>query len=133
MEITPQLDQIGVVVSDMAASLTFYRLLGLPLPDGSDDAPHVDVELRGGIRFALDADSTVRSFHPQWEPSAGSNRVGLAFLVSEPSAVDALYAQLTGAGYAGVLPPFDAFWGQRYATVNDPDGNGVDLFAPLPS
>ncbi|MFL6036949.1 MAG: glyoxalase, partial [Gaiellaceae bacterium] len=27
--------------------------------------------------------------------------------------------------------PFDAFWGQRYATVVDPDGNAVDLFAPL--
>jgi uncharacterized glyoxalase superfamily protein PhnB len=29
--------------------------------------------------------------------------------------------------------PFDAFWGQRYATVLDPDGNTVDLFAPLGS
>jgi uncharacterized glyoxalase superfamily protein PhnB len=25
----------------------------------------------------------------------------------------------------------DAFWGQRYATVLDPDGNSVDLFASL--
>lgn len=24
-----------------------------------------------------------------------------------------------------------AFWGQRYAVVRDPDGNDVDLFAPL--
>jgi catechol 2,3-dioxygenase-like lactoylglutathione lyase family enzyme len=27
--------------------------------------------------------------------------------------------------------PYDAFWGQRYANVADPDGNAVDLFAPL--
>ncbi|MGZ8752484.1 MAG: VOC family protein, partial [Acidimicrobiia bacterium] len=24
-----------------------------------------------------------------------------------------------------------AFWGQRYATIHDPDDNAVDLFAPL--
>ena len=35
------------------------------------------------------------------------------------------------AGHRGHLEPFDAFWGQRYATVLDPDGNGVDLYAPL--
>ena len=27
--------------------------------------------------------------------------------------------------------PWDAFWGQRYAQIHDPDGNVVDLFAPL--
>jgi uncharacterized glyoxalase superfamily protein PhnB len=45
--------------------------------------------------------------------------------------VDALYEELVGSGYEGELKPWDAFWGQRYAVVLDPDGNGVDLFAPL--
>ena len=35
------------------------------------------------------------------------------------------------AGHRSHLAPFDAFWGQRYATLLDPDGNPVDLFAPL--
>ena len=35
--------------------------------------------------------------------------------------------------WAAKLEPFDAFWGQRYATVLDPDGNAVDLFAPSPA
>ena len=43
-----------------------------------------------------------------------------------------MYEELVGAGYHGELKPWDAFWGQRYAVVHDPDGNGVDLFAPLP-
>jgi uncharacterized glyoxalase superfamily protein PhnB len=30
-----------------------------------------------------------------------------------------------------VKEPWDAFWGQRYAAVGDPDGNLIDLFAPL--
>jgi uncharacterized glyoxalase superfamily protein PhnB len=53
---------------------------------------------------------------------------GLAFDFTE---VDSLYAELTGAGYAGHLEPWDAFWGQRYAVVKDPDGNDVALFARL--
>jgi uncharacterized glyoxalase superfamily protein PhnB len=45
--------------------------------------------------------------------------------------VDARYAELTAAGYEGHLKPFDAFWGQRYAVVHDPDGNAVDLYAAV--
>jgi uncharacterized glyoxalase superfamily protein PhnB len=45
--------------------------------------------------------------------------------------VDSLYAELTGAGYEGHLAPWDAFWGQRYAVLRDPDGNDVALFAAL--
>ena len=44
-----------------------------------------------------------------------------------------MFAELVAAGYDGHLEPWDAFWGQRYASVRDPDGNGVDLFAPLPT
>ena len=33
----------------------------------------------------------------------------------------------------GLQEPFDAPWGMRYATVTDPAGNGVDLYADLPS
>ena len=60
-------------------------------------------------------------------------RVALAFALPDPAAVDAAYAELTAAGHHGELEPFDAFWGMRYATVHDPDGTGVDLFAPLPA
>jgi len=34
-------------------------------------------------------------------------------------------------GHRAHKAPWDAFWGQRYAQVLDPDGNSVDLFAPL--
>ncbi|MFS4091743.1 VOC family protein [Streptomyces sp. AF1A] len=124
---------IGVVVSDMAASLAFYRRLGLVFPEGAESQPHVDAELPGGATFALDTEDTIRSFHPAWRPPADGGRVSLAFRCEAPAEVDALYAGLVDAGYHGELKPWDAFWGQRYATVHDPDGNGVDLFAPLPT
>ncbi|MEU9375899.1 VOC family protein [Streptomyces sp. NPDC048255] len=128
---TPRLDVIGLVVSDMAASLAFYRRLGLDVPAGSDDQPHVEATLPGGLRVAWDTEETIRSFDPSFTPpTGGAGRLGLAFLCDSPAEVDALYAELTDAGYPGHLKPWDAFWGQRYAVLLDPDGCEVSLFAP---
>jgi catechol 2,3-dioxygenase-like lactoylglutathione lyase family enzyme len=128
---TPRFDAVGLVVSDLAASLSFYRRLGLVFPDGAEELPHVEAELPGGLRFALDTEDTVRSFHAGWRPPAGGGRVSLAFRCDSPAEVDGLYEELVGAGYHGELKPWDAVWGMRYAVVHDPDGNGVDLFADL--
>jgi catechol 2,3-dioxygenase-like lactoylglutathione lyase family enzyme len=128
---TPRLDLIGLVVSDMAASLAFYRLLGLELPADADARPHVEVTLPGGLRLAWDTVDTVRSFDPAWQPPSGGHRVALAFDCGDPTGVDETFALLVDAGHDGHLAPWDAFWGQRYAVVHDPDGNAVDLFAPL--
>ena len=123
---------VEIVVADMGRALAFYRLLGLSIPADADAEPHVDVELAGGFRLAFDTEATIASFHPAWKPGTGG-RVALAFALPGPAAVDAAYAELTAAGYHGELEPFDAFWGMRYATVHDPDGTGVDLFATLVS
>ncbi|MER7512910.1 VOC family protein [Streptomyces lavendulae] len=127
---TPRLDMIGLVVSDMAASLAFYRRLGLDVPAGADAQPHVEDTLPGGLRIAWDTEDVVRSFDPSWTAPTGGVRRELAFLCESPAEVDALYAELTEAGHPGHLKPWDAFWGQRYAVVLDPDGCGVSLFAP---
>ena len=114
----------------MARALAFYRLLGpghaRPTPTGSRTSTS---RLPGGLRLAFDTEETIASFHPAWKPGTGG-RVSLAFALPDPAAVDAAYEQLTAAGHHGELAPFDAFWGMRYATVHDPDGTGVDLFAP---
>ncbi len=129
MKIEARLDLIGIVVSDMAATLAFYRMLGIGFPDGADGAPHVEAALPGGLRLAFDTEDTIRSFLPGWRAPADGGRASLAFLLADPPAVDEAYAALTAAGHHGELAPFDAPWGQRYAVVLDPDGTGVDLFA----
>jgi catechol 2,3-dioxygenase-like lactoylglutathione lyase family enzyme len=129
---TPRIDLFGVVVADMRRALAFYRRLGLDIPASADGEPHVEVALPGGLRLAFDTVETIRSFDSAWAGASGSARMGVAFRCDSPAEVDAVYADLTGAGYTGHLPPWDAFWGMRYATLHDPDGNGVDLFAPLP-
>ena len=57
--------------------------------------------------------------------------MAVAFLCESPEGVDRLYRELVDAGVEGYREPWDAFWGQRYAQVKDPDGNVIDLFAPL--
>jgi catechol 2,3-dioxygenase-like lactoylglutathione lyase family enzyme len=128
--VNARLNLIGLVVQDMARSLAFYRRLGLDIPPEADGEPHVETALPGGLRLAWDTVETIRSFDPEWSPPSGGHRVSLAFLVDTPAEVDRAYAELTGLGYEGHRAPWDAFWGQRYAEVLDPDGNMIDLFAP---
>ncbi|WP_106208500.1 VOC family protein [Kineococcus rhizosphaerae] len=115
----------------MAAFLDFYRRLGLDLPASADAAPHVEVTLPGGLRLAWDTEETIRGFDPSWTRPGPGHRTSLAFRCASPAEVDAVHAELTAAGVRSHLAPFDAVWGQRYATVLDPDGGAVDLFAPL--
>ncbi|GAA5069335.1 VOC family protein [Nocardia callitridis] len=127
-----ELDLVALVVADMPATVTFYRKLGLPFPEGSERQPHAEAALPNGLRIALDSRATVESFYPDFRPTTGHGRIGLAFRCASPEEVDANYRELVEDGYHGELAPWDAFWGQRYAVVHDPDGNGVDLYAALP-
>jgi catechol 2,3-dioxygenase-like lactoylglutathione lyase family enzyme len=129
----PRLDAIGVIVSDIDRAVDFYGRLGLAFPDDPDPEGHGHVEatLPGGLRLMLDSEEAVRSFNPDWSPSAGDARTALAFLCASPQEVDRVYHELVNAGAQALKEPWDAFWGQRYAEIGDPDGNVVDLFAPL--
>lgn len=44
--------------------------------------------------------------------------------------VDRIFAALTEAGYTALTAPHDAFWGSRYAILQDPDGIAVGLMSP---
>ncbi|WP_344003073.1 VOC family protein [Streptomyces thermocarboxydovorans] len=129
---TARFDALGLVVSDMAASIDFYRRLGFTFPEGAEQQGHAEAELPGGLRLLLDTEEVVRSFHSGWKPPTGSARASLALRCDSPEEVDTLYKELTSEGHTGELAPWDAVWSQRYAVVLDPDGNAVDLFAPLP-
>ncbi|MBO0680933.1 VOC family protein [Mycolicibacterium sp. S2-37] len=122
---------IEIVCRDLRSTLDFYRLIGLAVPE--PEGPHVEVELPGGNRLAFDTEEVIAGMHPGWAPPASTGRVAIAFGLTSPAAVDELFEKLTAAGHPGRLEPFDAPWGQRYATVEDPDGTSVDLFAPSAS
>jgi len=122
---------VEIVSRDIPRALAFYRLLGLAVPDA--EGPHCEVELPGGNRLAFDTEEVIAGMHSGWAPPVSAGRVAIGFGVGSPAEVDGLFERLTAAGHPGTLAPFDAPWGQRYATVEDPDGVSVDLFALLPN
>jgi uncharacterized glyoxalase superfamily protein PhnB len=130
--VTPKLDFFAVVVSDMARSLAFYRRLGLDFPEGSESEPHVEAELGNGMRYGLDTEDVMRAFDSAWTRPTDGHLVGGAFRCDSPEEVDTVYRDLLANGGSAYKEPFDAFWGQRYAQVRDPDGTVLDLYAPLP-
>jgi uncharacterized glyoxalase superfamily protein PhnB len=126
---TPVLGSVDLIVNDVSATVTFLRQLGIDIPDDSVWAPegrahHVSVVMPNGMHMDLSSRELARAY----DPTDGGNC--LIFLVPTREAVDELYADVTGAGYATHLEPFDAFWGARYAIVLDPDNNKVGIMSP---
>ena len=128
----PRLDFFGIVVSDMARSVPFYRRLGLEFPEGAENEQHVEAPLPGGMRYALDTEEVMRMFDPEWKRPTDGHMVGGAFRCESPEEVDRVYRELVDAGATPHKEPWDAFWGQRYAQIEDPDGTVIDLYALLP-
>jgi uncharacterized glyoxalase superfamily protein PhnB len=126
---TPHIDAIGLVAGDLDRTVAFYRALGCELPDPPGEEGHLAAQL-GDFRLMIDTEEVMRSFDPNWQ-ATGSGRVTLAAVCESPAEVDRLHEELSALGSGSHLAPFDAFWGQRYATVLDPDGVRVDLYAAL--
>lgn len=124
---SPQLDMVGITTRDIAESLRFYRALGLEIPEVTEGEDHVE-SVTGGMRLAWDTIEVVKGIIGEWEEPKG-NRIELAFKCEDRDDVDATYNGVVGSGFKGIRPAWDAFWGQRYAILEDPDGNHISLFA----
>ena len=83
-----------------------------------------------GMRIAWETEALARQLDPDWTPPSGQ-RMGIAFQAGSSAEVDETCERLSALGFAVTTAPYDAFWGQRYATLRDPDGNGIDVFAWL--
>jgi catechol 2,3-dioxygenase-like lactoylglutathione lyase family enzyme len=127
----PVLDQVNVIVADMGAATEFYRRLGLTLPDdGPWNTYHRSAETPEG----LDLDFDLVSFASKWNKGArvdGYKGAVIGFRVATRDAVDRIHADMTAAGYRSQQEPYDAFWGSRYAVIEDPDGNAVGIMSPM--
>lgn len=136
----PVLHQVNLVSGDMEASLTFYRRLGLEIPDDMvwrtpSGAHHITASRDGAspaLNFELDSDAFAQVWNAAWKGRTDlPGRVVVSFHVASRADVDAIYRDMTGAGYRGLQAPFDAFWGARYAILEDPDGIAVGLMSPI--
>lgn len=117
----------------MAKSLRFYRLLGLDIPEELDSETQAEYRAPNGFVLSWSLESMfVELGGPKWANLPGRGRMRLAFECESPEEVDGVYAKLITEGYASEAEPWDAFWGQRFAQVLDPDGAQLDLYAALP-
>jgi catechol 2,3-dioxygenase-like lactoylglutathione lyase family enzyme len=132
----PVFDQVNIVAGSFNRSFDFYRRLGVsfpaPVTGRVGDPFHANGETSNGLRFELDSAAFAAVWNPGW--AAHSDLVGrvvLGFGVASREEVDQIYAELTGAGHPGVAPPDDAFWGARYAIIEDPNGIAVGVMSPI--
>ncbi len=125
-----ELHTIGIVVRDMGASLAFYRTLGLPIPVDQEAEDNVDIALPDGITLGFLTEELARRADPGL-PSIAGQRLNLQFRCATPGDVDATHAAMLAAGYSSHTAPWDAFWGQRFARLIDPNDLIVNVFAPL--
>jgi catechol 2,3-dioxygenase-like lactoylglutathione lyase family enzyme len=124
---------LDIAVTDLGAAIEFYRRFGLEfVRDQYMPDDHAGCDLPNGLHLMLDTDESRRKITAGWNPPE-VGRIFLTFQLESPAAVDAKYAELTADGVAGLQEPFDAPWRLRYATVADPSGNGIDLYADLPA
>ena len=126
-----RLNAVSILCADIAASLAFYRMLGVPFPDYDPDEGHYSADLGNGFMLMLDTYQVAEAFNTNFAPPSGNDVMTLAVELDTPDEVDKVFATVVTSGYESVREPFDAFWGQRYASVADPDGNVVDLYATL--
>jgi uncharacterized glyoxalase superfamily protein PhnB len=126
----PILDAVAVSAVDIERAKVFYTMLGFEFEGGFDSADHVEpVRRTGEPRLMIDSAALMEKLTGQ-VPHAPNHSI-FAMLCDTPVEVDAYVRKIKDAGFAVLTEPWDAFWGQRYATVADADGYRIDLFAPL--
>jgi len=131
----PDLNQVDLVVRDMEATVAFYRALGVDIPEAAiwrtaSGAHHVDITMPGGLILHFDSAALAKVYDRGWrEPSGAGTRNVLSFRIASREQVDRTHGKLAGLGYRSSQPPYDAFWGARYAIVEDPDGNHIGLMS----
>ena len=127
----PLLNQINLVVRDMDVMIDFYRRLGVEIAPATPpwDRHHRTLSTPDGLDFDLDS----TEFATQWNRGWPLGRTGpvVGFRVASREAVDRIYEDLMNAGHTGQQPPYNTFWGARYAVVTDPEGNSVGAMSPL--
>jgi uncharacterized glyoxalase superfamily protein PhnB len=138
--IRPTLNQLNIVSGDPAAAIDFYRRLGLDIPDqrvwrtatGAHHASAESVAASDGIDLDIDSTTFAQVWNTGWRGHADlAGRVVVGFEVASREEVDRLFGEMTAAGSRGLQAPYDAFWGARYAVIEDPDGVAVGLMSPI--
>lgn len=110
----PSLNQVTVGCRDYAASVDFYKALGLQQIVDSPSNGYARFEVPNGVTLSIHASDDI----------SGSNVVYF-----ESKRLDAWVTELASQGYAFEQMPQDENWGWREARLLDPAGNMVCLYS----
>ena len=120
-----QLSMVVLEVQDLAASIAFYRRLGLDLPEPRSDRPVSIHRMSSGVSLVLTESFAARNDSTWTRPTGGYQQM-MEFYVGDDAAVDACWQDLIAVGYHGRMAPTKTT-GPYAAMVDDPDGNVVLL------
>ena len=111
---------ITLVTADMAASVAFYEVLGSEVVFGGVEASFTTLKLNDGQFLNLQLDA-------MWVPA---ERVWGRFILWVDN-VDSVYDAFVASGFAPLMAPSDAVWGERYFHILDPAGHEVSIARQL--
>ncbi len=109
----PALNQFTLPASDYAASVAFYKQMGLTLIVDSPDNGYARFEAANGVTLSI---------------HVGDGAAGRATTYLESGALDAWVAYLARRGVRFEQMPTDEEWGWREARLSDPAGNRLCLY-----
>jgi uncharacterized glyoxalase superfamily protein PhnB len=121
---------LNLICGDADATMAFYALLGITYGEDAvwrsdTGAHHVSgVEVGSTSELEIDSAALGRAY------GAGDATTLLSFGVVSREAVDVVHDRIVAAGHPSRIAPHDAFWGARFAIVEDPDGRAVGLLSP---
>lgn len=125
-----KLNAVAVTTSGLQKTVEFYTLIGFTFPEHKKDEQHLEpMTPDGSARLMIDSQSMIKDILGE-TPKPG-NHSSFAIEFDSATEVNSIADKLKAAGFKIIKEPWDAFWGQRYAIVEDPDGYKVDLYASL--
>lgn len=122
------IEAIGIAAKEIEETIKFYNLFDVEFKEFGEG--HFEGVSSNGVRLMVDSVELMKKINPEWSYENRSNII-LCHKSDTPLGVDTIYNKIVEAGFEKIKEPWDAFWGQRYASVRDPDGNQIDIFAEL--
>lgn len=117
---------VRIVTNDIDKLLAFYATLtGVA---GVRLAPDFAEMRLPGATLAIASERSIKQFNAGAATAAANHSAILEFQVDD---VDDVRVRLGDTAVAYVMQPVDQPWGNRSMLLRDPDGNLINVFAPI--
>ena len=123
-----ELNAVSVTSSNFQRSIEFYSILGFEFPISKGEEKHIE-SVNNLTKLMIDSREIVKEITGMTPVPASHSTFAVEY--DTPEEIDDVILKLKDSGFRVVKEPWDAFWKQRYAIVEDHDGYKVDLYSNL--